>query len=51
VEYDMDALLGEDHNVETDPRTDDDDHQPESETAQSKRPKRFKVQQVQELEA
>ncbi|CAN6234692.1 unnamed protein product [Urochloa humidicola] len=53
VEYDMDALLGaEDHHVDSNQRTDDDDHCPESETRQpSKRPKRFTVQQVQELEA
>ncbi|RCV33168.1 hypothetical protein SETIT_7G060900v2 [Setaria italica] len=51
VEYDMDALLGEDHNVDTNQRTHDEDHLPESETPQSKRPKRFNVRQVQELEA
>ncbi|CAL5032746.1 unnamed protein product [Urochloa decumbens] len=54
VEYDMDALLGaEDHHVDSNERTDDEDYCPESETTrrQSKRSKRFTVQQVQELEA
>ncbi|CAL5017541.1 unnamed protein product [Urochloa decumbens] len=54
VEYDTDALLGaEDHHVDSNERTDDEDYCPESETTQrpSKRSKRFTVQQVQELEA
>ncbi|CAO1939151.1 unnamed protein product [Urochloa humidicola] len=54
MEYDMDALLGaEDHHVDSNQRTDDEDHFPESETTRqpSKRSKRFTVQQVQELEA
>ncbi|RLM74045.1 hypothetical protein C2845_PM15G05070 [Panicum miliaceum] len=52
VEYDLDDLLGpEDHHVDTNQRSDDEDRRPESGTPPSKRAKRFSVQQVQELEA
>ncbi|PUZ46726.1 hypothetical protein GQ55_7G105000 [Panicum hallii var. hallii] len=52
VEYELDALLGaEDHHVDTNQRSDDEDRCPGSGTPPSKRAKRFSVQQVQELEA